>query len=334
MIRSLPVAAAACLLAFSASLRTSSADITIQLSANGFGTPRLTGNSFAGGTAPGGATPSSSSTQANVSFAAHGGSGSTSGGLGNPTGSVSYGSATTTITVTSTAFEFRVHFDGVGDVNAPSGYSNLTVGASVSFFSTAIHITGPSSIPFTIQRTGGLAATTWSLVPEAGSGASINGSNLTPGNYRFDEDADAQEDSPSAFITYNFGNGGAGNQHRTFVGDFVLTLGVPATGVCCRGSTCNATVPQASCTAPAGSQAGAVFVSAATACNSTPAAHTPCCNADYTKSGGIAVSDIFAFLSDWFASRPTTIIGGNGTTGSPNVQNIFDFLGLWFAGCS
>lgn len=307
------------------------ADITIQNAAGSFGNARFTGNSFSSGSGPGG-SPSSESTQANVAFAIRGGSGSTSGGLGNVAGTVSFGSAVTTVTVTSSATDFRVRFDGVGDVNAPSGYTNLQISASVSFFATAIHVTGTGAMPFTIQKTGDLAGVTWALVPEAGSGASIVGNTLTPGNYRFDQNADAFEDSPSAFLTYNFGNGGAGNQHRTFSGEFALVLGSTASGVCCRGATCNTTITQANCVSPGG-QAGALFVSSAAACNATVVSNTPCCRADYTKSGGVAVTDIFAFLNDWFANLPAALTGGNGTSGTLSVQNIFDFLSAWFAGC-
>ena len=279
------------------------ATITVQNSATGFGNARFTGNSFSGGSGPGGGSPSSTSTQANVTFAASGGSGSTSGGLGDVAATVTYGSATTTVAVSANATEFRVHITGAGDVNAPAGYSNLQITASLSFFSTAIHITGAGAMPFTIQKTGDLAGVTWALVPEAGSGASIVGNTLTAGNYRFDQNADAQDDSPFANVVYSFGNGGTGNQHRTFSGDFALVLGSGASGVCCRGATCNATVSQAACTAPT-VHAGAVFVSAASACNTAGNRTTPCCEANYNKSSGpnaVTVQDLFDFLAAWFA---------------------------------
>ena len=58
---------------------------------------------------------------------------------------------------------------------------------------------------------------------------------------------------------------------------------------------------------------------------------TPCCYADYNKVGGVNVSDIFAFLTDWFAMSPYAIPGGDGT-GTPTVSHIFAFLTAWFAG--
>jgi hypothetical protein len=76
-----------------------------------------------------------------------------------------------------------------------------------------------------------------------------------------------------------------------------------------------------------------LFVSSSTACNVAANTRTPCCYADYNKVGGLGVNDIFAYLNDWFGARPAAVIGGNGTTGTPTIANIFDFLNAWFAGC-
>ena len=103
------------------------------------------------------------------------------------------------------------------------------------------------------------------------------------------------------------------------------------TGVCCRGATCATGVSQGSCSSP-GSGIGASFVSAAAACNSTGGNTTPCCYADFNKASGISVQDIFDFLGAWFASSPYCRLGGNGT-GTPVVQDIFGFLNAWFSGC-
>ncbi len=108
----------------------------------------------------------------------------------------------------------------------------------------------------------------------------------------------------------------------------------PATGVCCRGATCTATITSsAACSATlvGGQTAGASFPTGA-ACNTGGSTTTPCCYADYNKVGGITVNDIFDFLSDWFAGSPYANTGGNGGPGALSVQNIFDFLGAWFAG--
>ncbi|HVU65450.1 MAG TPA: hypothetical protein VHC70_15830, partial [Phycisphaerales bacterium] len=101
-------------------------------------------------------------------------------------------------------------------------------------------------------------------------------------------------------------------------------------GVCCRGATCNATVTQANCLGDG--PAGASYVSASSVCNAGGSTATPCCYADYDKSGTIAVSDIFAFLNSWFAGSPFALVGGDGASGTLAVSHIFDFLNAWFAG--
>jgi hypothetical protein len=106
-------------------------------------------------------------------------------------------------------------------------------------------------------------------------------------------------------------------------------LSVPG-GVCCRGSTCNASVAQANCTGSG--TAGAFFATPAASCNAGGSVTTPCCYANYNKANGITVQDIFDFLSDWFANSPLAKVGGDGTSGPLSVQNIFDFLSAWFAG--
>jgi hypothetical protein len=106
-------------------------------------------------------------------------------------------------------------------------------------------------------------------------------------------------------------------------------------GVCCRGATCTTAITsQANCTVASGSNAGAVFASAAV-CNAAGNTQSPCCYANYNKSGGITVGDIFDFLNDWFGGRKYAVMGGDGDTGTLSVQNIFDFLNAWFSGgCS
>ncbi len=54
------------------------------------------------------------------------------------------------------------------------------------------------------------------------------------------------------------------------------------------------------------------------------------CIADWDGDGVRAVTDIFAFLSSWFASDPRADIDG---AGGVAVPDIFAFLSLWFAGC-
>ena len=56
----------------------------------------------------------------------------------------------------------------------------------------------------------------------------------------------------------------------------------------------------------------------------------PPCGPDFNGSGTVTVQDIFDFLGAWFAGTPTADFNHvNGIT----VQDIFDFLAAWFAGC-
>ena len=118
---------------------------------------------------------------------------------------------------------------------------------------------------------------------------------------------------------------------------FTIRLDILPAGVCCRGATCTTSVTtSAACTASlvGGQQAGAAFPSGA-ACNTGNVSNSPCCYANYDKLNGVAVADIFAFLSDWFAGSPFANTGGTGAAGPLAVQNIFDFLTNWFGGgCS
>jgi hypothetical protein len=104
----------------------------------------------------------------------------------------------------------------------------------------------------------------------------------------------------------------------------------PPTGVCCRGTVCTTGVTQANCTSPGGT-VGALF-SSQTSCNASGNSTSPCCYADFNKSGGLSVGDIFDYLNAWFAGSAYTKVAGDGVTG-PTVQDIFSFLNVWFAGC-
>ena len=60
--------------------------------------------------------------------------------------------------------------------------------------------------------------------------------------------------------------------------------------------------------------------------NSSP----PACIANFDGVGGVAVPDIFAFLSAWFSQNPVADVNQNG---SFDVPDIFGFLSHWFSGC-
>ncbi len=56
----------------------------------------------------------------------------------------------------------------------------------------------------------------------------------------------------------------------------------------------------------------------------------PYCPGDFDQNGLVAVPDIFAFLSAWFAGLPSANVDGvPGVT----VPDIFAFLSTWFASC-
>ena len=61
-----------------------------------------------------------------------------------------------------------------------------------------------------------------------------------------------------------------------------------------------------------------------------PGALLAFCPADYDRTGGVSVGDIFAFLYDWFGGASRADFSGNGVI---SVQDIFDFLAAYFSGC-
>lgn len=54
------------------------------------------------------------------------------------------------------------------------------------------------------------------------------------------------------------------------------------------------------------------------------------CTADFNCSGGLSVQDIFDYLGSYFAGSMETDVNGSGDL---TVQDLFDFLGMYFAGC-
>ncbi len=99
----------------------------------------------------------------------------------------------------------------------------------------------------------------------------------------------------------------------------------PPAGVCCAGSTCRVDTT-ANC-------AGVnTLFNPSPACNGAGNNASPCCRADFNHINGISVQDIFDFLGLWFAGSTTTDFDGNGA-GTPTVQSIFSFLNAWFTGC-
>lgn len=94
-------------------------------------------------------------------------------------------------------------------------------------------------------------------------------------------------------------------------------------GACCLGTTCSV-LAQGACTGT-----NRRYVGNGTTCNGAANFVSPCCAADFNQDGVRNVSDIFAYLTAWFASDSSADINGGGVA----VNDIFAFLSAWFAGC-
>lgn len=53
---------------------------------------------------------------------------------------------------------------------------------------------------------------------------------------------------------------------------------------------------------------------------------------DVDADGGRTITDVFEFLTLWFAGDPAANFDGEGD--SPSIQDLFTFLAAWFAGCA
>jgi hypothetical protein len=99
------------------------------------------------------------------------------------------------------------------------------------------------------------------------------------------------------------------------------------TGACCTGAHCSVGT-QAAC--------AGIYQGDGSACG--PAGNpTTCCMANFDGVNGIAVQDIFAFLGAWFAQAGQTGPGLSADCNHDsivNVSDIFAYLGAWFAGCA
>ena len=101
--------------------------------------------------------------------------------------------------------------------------------------------------------------------------------------------------APTSITTVQFGNSGSSSGEAFF--DNILISSIPTPGACCNRWTGACIVEdQATCTAH-----GLRFDGAGAACSP---ATCKACPADFNGTGGLTVSDIFAFLGDWFAGCP------------------------------
>jgi len=95
----------------------------------------------------------------------------------------------------------------------------------------------------------------------------------------------------------------------------------PPPGACCNGTTCTMADDAVSCVG--------AFLGAGMLCAS-PQNPIACCPANFNRSGGVTVQDIFDFLSAYFSSANAGDFNG---TGACTVQDVFDFLSAYFTGC-
>lgn len=101
------------------------------------------------------------------------------------------------------------------------------------------------------------------------------------------------------------------------------------TGACCRGVTCAVVANSAACTG-----ANTRYVASQNLCNAGTNSTTPCCRADFNKTGGITIQDVFGYLTAWFAASPSADYDTNGAN-PPTIQSLTSYLAAWFAGgCS
>ena len=104
-------------------------------------------------------------------------------------------------------------------------------------------------------------------------------------------------------------------------------------GSCCESGSCRR-LTHAPCTAISGvwTLAG---VCSPNPCPVPPGglvvrAPNPDCPADFNDDGEVNTTDVFDFLTAWFAGESIADVNGSGAV---NAQDIFDYLNSWYAGC-
>lgn len=111
---------------------------------------------------------------------------------------------------------------------------------------------------------------------------------------------------------------------------YVENTSTPTGGTCCWGATCFVDLTGGTDCIGTFRQ----FIPSVVQCNPPANTASPCCKADFNKTGGITVQDVFDFLGAWFGGSRAADLTGNGSQ-TPTVQSVFDFIGAWFAGgCS
>ncbi|HVU64868.1 MAG TPA: GC-type dockerin domain-anchored protein [Phycisphaerales bacterium] len=105
-----------------------------------------------------------------------------------------------------------------------------------------------------------------------------------------------------------------------------------ASGMCCRGATCNMTITQSHCL-PYG-LAGAKYMAIADPCGVGVPGESSCCVADYDKNSWVSMNDLFAFINDWFMESPMADVGGDGESGSVDIADVFAYVTVFLGSCS
>jgi len=95
-------------------------------------------------------------------------------------------------------------------------------------------------------------------------------------------------------------------------------------GACCIGTACSSQ-NSAACASGGGS-----FHGAGAACLGGAGNPVTCCPANFNGLSGVNIQDIFDYLGAWFARDPRADFNSDGSVG---VSDIFAFLNAWFLGC-
>ena len=184
--------------------------------------------------------------------------------------------------------------DGPSESNVGFGFGDLLVNQDVWFLYTAT-CTGTVSVDLCGANYDSRVAIYSGACPTAPNTA-IAGNDDAPTN--------CGAGSLHSYVTFP---STAGNQYVIRVGGFttnsgavVMIVGCGSQGACCHGATCTSVAGAAACTA------GGTYLGNGVSCSPPVRGGSvnACCKADFNNSGVTNVQDIFDFLSAWFAGCP------------------------------
>ena len=102
-------------------------------------------------------------------------------------------------------------------------------------------------------------------------------------------------------------------------------------GLCCRGTTCTTNVLPADCSLPANEHiAGMVFIASSSEAPDQCGGADGCCASDFDHNGRTDEMDLFGYVRAWFDASEFAAVT---SPRQPQVEDLFGFLTLWFAGC-